>query len=456
MHFLYILLKGPFPMFEIELGKHIDCDGITRRDFLRVGSLTAFGLSMAGILEAHADTVKTAGGKAAARKDVSIILLWLGGGPSHVDTFDPKPDAAQEYRGPFGVIPTNVKGIQLSEHLPKLAQQMDKFSILRSVTSPDGNHETATHYMLTGYPFNPAIEYPAYGSVLAREKGFQNDMPPYVFFGGLPFQHGTGGYMGATYNPFQINGDPNNPGFSVQDVTPPGGVDAIRLDRRRLLRDALDDWQRDKETASKATKTMDEFYSRAFSLVTSPVAKKAFNLKEEPDKLRDEYGRHYFGQSCMLARRLVEAGVRCVSIQFGGWDTHENNFNALKGWLLPPLDQGYAALLKDLQGRGMLDSTLVVCMGEFGRTPRINASAGRDHWSSSMTVCMGGGGVKTGQVVGSSDARAENPKDRPIRVEDVAATIYKAVGIDAEKAYMSPQERPIKINYDGTPIQELV
>jgi hypothetical protein len=275
-------------------------------------------------------------------------------------------------------------------------------------------------------------------------------------FGGMPNNHGGGGYMGAVYNPFIINGDPNNKDFSVEDVRPPNGIDTLRLDRRRMLRSALDDWQRDKEIASKETQTMDAFYSRAYDLVTSPIAKKAFNLKEEPDKLRDEYGRTTFGQSCLLARRLVESGIRCVSINFNGWDTHTDNFNSLKNSLLPPLDGGYAALLNDLKQRGLLDSTLVVWMGEFGRTPRVNSSAGRDHWPGAISLCMGGGGVKTGIVVGSSNERAEYPKDRPLRVEDVAATIYTAMGVDGEKEYMSPQQRPIKINYDGTAISELL
>jgi uncharacterized protein (DUF1501 family) len=253
-----------------------------------------------------------------------------------------------------------------------------------------------------------------------------------------------------------INGDPNSQHFSVQDVSPPNGVDAIRMERRRILRDALDDWQRRKETAARTVQTMDEFYTRAFNLVTSPVAKKAFDLKEEPDKLRDEYGRNYFGQSCLLARRLVEAGVRCVTINHGGWDTHENHFNATKNALNPMLDMGYATLLKDLHQRGMLDSTLVIWMGEFGRTPVVNSASGRDHWPGAFCVCLGGGGVKTGVAVGTTNARAEYPKDRPIRVEDVAATIYKALGVDYEKEYMSPQERPLKINYDGTPIAELI
>jgi len=439
-------------MFEMELGENRTCDGVTRRDFLSVGALTALGLTMPDLLRAQAEASK----KGTPKRDVACILLWMEGGPSQIDTFDPKPEASSEYRGPFGTIPTKIPGIRFSEHLPKLAQNLDKFSVLRSVTSPDANHETATHYLLTGYPFNPSIEYPGYGAVLAREKGFQGAMPPNVHVGGLPFLHGNGGYMGAVYNPFMIGGDPNSNGFSVRDVSPPNGLDISRFNRRKGFRDTLDQWQKDKETANKNVQTMDTFYERAFNLVTSPDAKKAFNLKEESDKVRDHYGRNHFGQSCLLARRMVEAGVRFVTVNFGGWDTHENNFNALKGHLLPPVDQGYSALLEDLQQRGMLDSTLVVWMGEFGRTPKVNPSAGRDHWSGAISVTMGGGGVKTGQVIGSTNERSEYPKERPIRVEDVAATIYTALGVDTEKEYISPQERPLKINYDGVPIKELL
>lgn len=437
-------------MLDIELGNSKTCDGATRRDFLRVGALSAFGLSLPQLLQAQ-KAIPTA-----KAKDVSVILLFMSGGPSQMDTFDPKPQAPSDYRGSFGAIGTNVAGVQLSEHLPNLAKQMDKFSILRSVTSPDGNHETACHYVLTGYPFSPALEYPGYGSVLAREKGGIGAIPPYAHIGGLPSNHGGAGYMGAIYNPFLIGGDPNDQNFSVRDVTAPYGVDAVRMSRRKGLRDALDTWQRDKEHASKVALSTDAFYARAFDLVTSPEAKKAFTLADEPQKLREEYGRNQFGQSCLLARRLVENGVRCVAIHSGGWDTHENNFNNLKNNLLPPLDKGYATLLKDLKERGMLDTTLVVWMGEFGRTPRINSAGGRDHWSGAFSVCMGGGGVKTGQVVGVTSDRAEYPKERPIRVEDVAATVYRALGIDGEKEYMSPQERPIRINYDGVPLPELI
>ena len=246
-------------MLDIEIGAKRDCEGFTRRDVLRIGGLSAFGLTLPNLLQAQTANPQAKIGN--RKSDMSCILLWMGGGPSHIDTFDPKPDAPQEIRGSFGVLETNVKGVRISDQLPKLAKQMDKFSILRSVTSPDGTHETATHYLLTGYPFGPAAEYPGYGAVVAREKGFQNGMPPYAMFGGMPNNHGGGGYMGATYNPFIIGGDPNNPGFRVEDVAPPNGVDVARMDRRRLLRGALDDFQRDKETASKSAQTMDEFLS---------------------------------------------------------------------------------------------------------------------------------------------------------------------------------------------------
>jgi Protein of unknown function (DUF1501) len=432
-------------MFEITTGRHRTCDGITRRDALRVGALGFFGLTLPNVLQLQA--------RADDARDVNCILLWLNGGPSHIDMFDPKPDAPAEIRGEFGVVETNVKGTRISDQLPRLAKQADRYSILR-VTSPDSGHETATSYLLSGYKFTPSVVYPAYGSVVAREKGFRNGLPPYAHLGGLPFGYGTAGYMGSVYNPFEISGDPNSKKFSVRDVTPPGGVDLARIERRRNVLTAIDDYQRKAETA-RPIRTMDEFYARAYDLVTSPVAKKAFNLQEEPEKLRDEYGRHTFGQSCLLARRLIEAGVRFVTVNDGGWDTHTDNFRSLRNSRLPQLDAGYAALVKDLHERGMLANTLVICMGEFGRTPRVNSSAGRDHWGQAMFVTMGGGGVKTGVTVGETDANAEMPKDRPTTVEDVAATIYRAIGIDTNKAFLTSDGRPIKIADGGTPVEEL-
>jgi len=434
-------------MFEFRAAASRNCEGMTRRDLLRVGSLGLFGLSLPGVLRAEAAGT-------AAPGDVNVILIWLDGGPSHIDMFDPKPEAPVEIRGEFGAVETCVKGIRISDQLPRLAAQMDKYSILR-VTSPDASHGTGNHYLLTGWKFTPAVTYPAMGSVYAREKGFRNGMPPYAIVGGMG-QYTTAGYMGSVYNPFNVGGDPNADAFSVKDVTPPGGVSLDRVARRRGVLDAVDQFQRQGDLAQRNVRSVDEFYARAFDLVTSPVAKKAFDLKQEDAKLREEYGRNSFGQACLLARRLVEAGTRFVHIQKNGWDTHQDNFRSLKGARLPELDRGYAALLKDLADRGLLANTLVICMGEFGRTPKVNSSAGRDHWSQQMFVTLGGGGVKCGLTVGESDRTAEQPTDRPITVEDVAATLFKALGVDAEKMYQSPDGRPIHIAAGGTPVHEVL
>lgn len=436
-------------MFEITAGKTRNCEGMTRRDLIRVGSLGLLGLNLPTLLQAEARAAESG----TPRKDLNVILIWLDGGPSHIDMFDPKPDAPAEVRGEFGVVETNVRGIRISDQLPKLAQQMDKYSILR-VTSPDASHGTGNHYLLTGWKFTPAITYPAMGSVVAREGGFRNGMPPYAIVGGMG-QYTTAGYMGSVYNPFNVGGDPNAATFSVKDVTPPGGVNLDRVSRRKGVLAAVDQYQRDAELAQRPVKSMDEFYSRAFDLVTSPVAKKAFDISQEDAKLRDEYGRNSFGQACLLSRRLIEAGTRFVHIQKNGWDTHQDNFKSLKGARLPELDQGYAALLKDLAQRGLLASTLVICMGEFGRTPKVNSSAGRDHWSQAMFITMGGGPVKCGMTVGESDRIGEYPADRPIKVEDFAATVFKALNINTEKMYMAPDARPIHIAAGGEPVDEL-
>ncbi len=438
-------------MLDLTHGLSRNCEGVTRRDLLRVGTLGLFGLTLPTALRAHADPANPTS-KIEKRK--SAILLWLGGGPSHIDMFDPKPEAPAEVRGEFGVVETNLKGVRISDQLPLLAKQLDKYSILR-VTSPDSGHETATSYVLSGYKFTPAMTFPAYGSVAAREWGFRNGLPPYAHLGGLPFGYGTAGTMGAVYNPFQVVGDPNAPTFSVRDVTPPKGVDFDRIERRRSVLTAVDEFHRQGEARAAGLRNLDEFYARAFDLVTSPAAKKAFDLKQEPDKLRDEYGRNSFAQGCLLARRLVEAGVRFVAVQKGAYDTHTDNFKSLRK-TLPELDRAYATLLRDLHDRGLLDSTLVICMGEFGRTPKVNSAAGRDHWGTAMFVTMGGGGVKTGIVVGETDAEASAPKDRPITVEDVPATIYKSLEIDAEKTYQSADNRPVKIADGGEPVHEVL
>ncbi len=435
-------------------GTTSNCQAVNRREFLRVGTIGAFGLSLPALLRQRA-----LGGVDPKKDGISCILMWMQGGPSHIDTMDPKPNAPVEIRGEFKAIPTCLNGVQISEHLPKLSQQLDKTSILRSLTSPDSSHGTSDHFMMSGYRFNPAITHPCYGSVVAKERGYRLGMPPFVQLGtniDRRFNGGLAGILGAVYNPFEIGGDPSSKDFRVQGLSLSEGIDLGRVGRRITMLEAVNKWQKKLEGSSGVIDTMDKYQELAYGLITSERAKKAFNLPEEDQKVRDDYGMNALGQSCLLARRLVEAGVRFVTVTDGGWDTHQNNFTSLKTRLLPRLDQAYAALLKDLHARGLLDKTLVVWMGDFGRTPKVNPSAGRDHWGQSTAVCMGGGGLKTGVIVGASNEYAEAPRDNPIFVPDVAATIYHALGIDLETYHTTPDGRPIKVNNDGRLIPELV
>lgn len=436
-------------MFQRAIGTSLACDGRTRRQFLRVGALTALGLSLPDWLRARAL------GRGADR-DVSCILLWLQGGISHLDSFDPKPDAPSEVRGEFAAIATNVPGISVCDPLPKLAMHQDKYAILRSLNPRNGSHGVADAYMLTGQKFNPALIYPCFGSVIAREKGDRSSLPPYVQVGTAidhTFHGGTAGFLGDRYNPFVLPGDASNPNFRVRDVSLSGGVDRDRFRRRMRVLEAVDTWQAETESALEAT---DSFYQKAYSLITSPEAKRAFDLGREEPRLRDRYGRHSLGQGCLLARRLVESGVRFVTVTDGGWDTHQDNFKALKGRLLPRLDAAMSALVQDLADRGRLDSTLVVCLSDFGRTPKVNPSAGRDHWSTAGIALLAGAGLKPGVAVGATNALAEVPVEAPYYTEDLAATIYDRLGIPLDTTHKTPDGRPIQVNYEGRLIRELL
>ncbi len=433
-------------MLELRFGRHRQCGGGTRRDVLRAGALGA--LSLPELLRLRAASAGTP-------REVSCIFLWLVGGPSHHETFDPKPQAPAEVRGEFGAVPAR-NGVQFGEHVPRLAAAAGLFSVVRSVTHSDSNHDTAQFQMQSGYKFNVSLSFPSFGSVVARERGPRGGLPPYVHFGSRSAGPEGAGYLGAVYHPFTVAGDPSRPDFTVRDVSPAPGVDGRRLEDRRRVLAALDRLHRDAESRTRLAGTVDQFWARAHELVTSPAAKRAFALSEEPEPLRARYGKHSLGQSCLLARRLVESGVRFVTISNGGWDTHQNNFYQLKSQLLPRLDQAYSTLLADLKDRGLLDSTLVVCMGEFGRTPGVNAQAGRDHWPQVFSACLGGGGIRTGRVVGASDETGAMPADRPVRAEDLAATLYRALGIDFTKEYMTPQGRPAAIVYGGEPVAELL
>ncbi len=433
------------------------CQGISRRSLLRIGGLAAFGLSLPRLLAAEATQ------PAEQRKQRNIILLWMGGGPSNMDTFDMKPDAPAEYRGEYRPIATNVPGVDVCEHLPNMARHMDKVCLLRSVSHPSTVHEQANHFMLTGYQSVPpvasvdvsALVYPAYGSVISRELGWRNGMPPYVKLGAGSSYYGAG-YMSSQYNPLRIDADPNAKDFSITDVSIPSSVGEERTQRRRRMLDRLDGWQRQVDSAKQSDlSARGTFYEQAYNLITSPAAKRAFDLNEESDATRDRYGRHRFGQSALLARRLIEAGVRFVNVETGRWDTHTDNF---KGLLhedcLPSLDRYWPALLDDLTERGLMENTVVVWMGEFGRTPQVNGQGGRDHWGYTNAICLSGGAINMGTVVGQTDKHCAYPVGQSYSTHDFAATIYHLAGIDYTKEYVTPDGRPVLINYHGKPIAE--
>ena len=440
--------------------KTVFCDGIRRRDFLRLGTAALWGLNLPALL-AREVCAKEQG---KSTNDFSLIFIFLHGGLSTIDTWDLKPDAPAEFRGEFKPIATNVPGIQICEHLPRTAGQMDKFSLIRSFRHHNSDHGPADHYMLTGYfpqaGFNPGVrpnnQRPAHGSIMARKLGPRGSVPPYIC---LPKMHPSAGpaYLGSGAAPFVIEADPNAPDFSVPDVVPPPALEADRLDARKELLQKIDRFQQHAERrAGSDASAVGEFQRKAFEVMTSPQAKKAFQIHQEPDKLRDEYGRNSLGQSCLMARRLIEAGVRCVTIDHSNWDTHNDNFRTLKRDLLPRLDAALATMFRDLAERRILDRTLVVVTGEFGRTPRINKDAGRDHWGPAFSVALGGAGVQGGRVVGLTDARAERPARNPIGPEDLSATMYHLMGIDPNAEFFTPDGRPVKIANNGRVIHELL
>ena len=438
------------------------CDGVSRRDLLRLGAAGLFGtaLTLPDLMEARV----AAAAKGKATKDVSLIFVFLHGGLSTIDSFDLKPDAPAEFRGAFKPIRTNLPGVQVCEHLPRLAKSMDRLALIRSFRHHNSDHGPADHYILTGYfpqvGFNPGLspnnQKPAHGSVIARKLGPRGPVPPYVC---LPKMHPSAGpaYLGAVAAPFVIEADPNAPNFSVPDIVPPPALEASRLDARKELLRRVDRFQRAAEArANRDAQTVSVFQQKAFDLMTSREAKKAFDIHSEAAKLRDEYGRNNLGQSCLMARRLVQAGVRCVTIDHSNWDTHDNNFGTLKGSLLPALDGALSTLFRDLAERGMAETTLVVVTGEFGRTPRINKNAGRDHWGPAFTVILGGGGIKGGRIIGKSDARAEKPASTPHGPEELYATVYRLLGIDPEQEFHTPEGRPVKIVNNGKVIEDLL
>lgn len=473
-------------MISIKGGRTRLCDGITRRDFVRVGAIGSMGLGLPQLLQAEAQAaqIARAAGKS-SKREKSCILFFLMGGQSQLDMWDMKPNAPEMIRGQFKPISTNVDGIQICEHMPDLAKRADRFAIIRSMTHFAKNHAPACYYALSGTAPKRDIvafgltadDYPAFGSVASLLKPATRPVPSYVQLspaligdGGIQMPGLHAGFLGAKYDPLKVITDPNVDSFEVEELSLPGEVSDRRLgDRRSLLKLVEDEFPLMAE--SKAVGRMDQFYQRAFNLVTSPDARRAFNIQAETPKMRERYGRNIYAQQLLLARRLVESGVRLVTIVWGGpinapldyWDTHQGNFPKQKDKLIPIFDQCYSALLDDLKDRGMIDDTLVIAMGEFGRTPRIGQitanggtdSTGRDHWPFCYSITLAGGGVQGGQVIGKSDDTTATFEERPVTPEDLTATLYHALGIDHHTHVRDQLNRPLPIVRNGEPVLEL-
>ena len=443
------------------------CDGLTRRDFLHAGALAPLGLTL------PAWTALRAAG-AAKDKDINCIMLFLVGGPSHIDTWDPKPNAPAEVRGPFKPIATNVPGIQISDLFPQSAQHADKFSLIRSCYhTATAVHDTGHQMMQTGRLFSGGIEHPHAGCVLGYVKGQRGEVPAHVLLpkpigrtgGNLP--HGqNAGYLGKQYDPFVLNADPADPKFKVPDLLPPDYISAVRAERRQRMRDAVDGALRAFENSPQA-KQLDDNFNLAYRLMSSPKAREAFALEKEAASVRDRYGRTRFGQGCLMARRLIERGVRFVTVNMFEtvfdeitWDIHGSkpftDITEMAKLVAPNFDQAFSTLLEDLKERGLLETTIVTAMGEFGRTPKINPAGGRDHHPGVWTIIMGGGPIGAGQVIGESDELGYIPKTRPVTPAEIAATLYHGLGLEIHKELPGPQNRPLPlVDYSVQAIKEL-
>ena len=423
-----------------------------RRGFLTVGALGGLGLSMGDLFRMRAQADQKHYDFIKAKAD-SVIHIFLPGGIAHQETFDPKPYSPLEYRGELGVAKTK-SGDVFCETVPKLAAISDRLTVIRSMTHGEAAHERGTHNMFTGYKPSPALVFPSFGSVISHEYGPRKNLPPYVAIPNSPNEFAGTGYLSSSYGPFSLGADPANKGFRVQDLNLPSGVDMARFDRRRSALDAVNAHFQEKQK-SDAINAMDTFYQRAYSLISSEKAREAFNIEAEEGGLRDKYGRNTAGQRLLMARRLVEAGVRFVTVTYGGWDMHNQISTGMRRDM-PALDQALASLIEDLESRGLLERTLIMVSSEFGRTPKINNEAGRDHWPKVFSVMLAGGGVKGGLVYGSSDATATEPEFDPVSPEDLATTMYHLLGIVADKELMAPGDRPIEICDGGNLIDGLL
>ena len=433
---------------------HCSDNRFSRRNILQIGAVGGLGLTLADffrIQSAQADQKKYESKEGTAK---SVIFIFLPGGMAHQESFDPKPYAPLEYRGPMRSIKTKLSGVRFNELFRQTANVADKITVCRSMTHGEAAHERGTHNMFTGYRPSPALQYPSMGSVVAHEFGPRNNLPPYVCIPNQPNEFAGTGYLSSSYAGFSLGDDPARNGFRVRDLNLTGGVTQERFAKRRKMLDIVNKQFREVEK-SDALDAADSFYQRAYSLISSPKARHAFDLNKEDKKVRDRYGRNQAGQRMLLARRLVEAGVRFVTLTYGGWDMH-NNINGNMRRQVPALDQALGALISDLDARGLLDSTLVCLASEFGRTPKINPTAGRDHWPKVFSIMMAGGGIKRGLVYGSSNSTASEPEDNPLSVADWATTLYHCLGIVADKELMAPGDRPIEIVDNGKIVKELL
>jgi hypothetical protein len=440
--------------------RHRYCDGLTRRSFLRAGLLGAAGLALPDLLRLRAQTADAG----RTSRDTAVILIWLDGGPTHMDTYDLKPDAPAEYRGPLRHTATNVPGLDICNLMPRQARVMDKLAVVRSLHHTTGDHFAGAHWMLTGYHGSTAARldpmYPSAGSITARVRGANRPgMPAYVAVPvaasvGLVPGYNSGAYLGTSYNPFQTGSDPNNPNFSVNNLRLPSGVTVGQLEDRRALLTSFDSLRRDVDRSGTMV-SMDRFEREAFEMISGPAARTAFDINREDPRTRDRYGRHNWGQSTLLARRLVEAGVSFVTVHMGGWDDHAQIERAMQS-KLPIYDRAVASLVEDLTDRGLYERVAICVCGEFGRTPRVNQDAGRDHWGQSGFCILGGGGLRTGLAVGATNARGEHPAAAAVSPGDMLATLYHVLGIDTRQTFIDRSGRPHPILHEGRPIPELV
>jgi hypothetical protein len=437
---------------------------LTRRDFLRAGTLSFLGISLSDFLRLEGSQALAAtNGNAAPAKAQAVILLWLEGGISQVDTWDVKGNSS------FKPISTNASGVQISEIFPNIAKHMDKLSIIRSMKTDERNHPQATVETLTGHRLNPALKFPSFGSIVSKELGARNNMPPFV---AVPRPHGgsflyyqeayQASFIGSEYDGMMLP-DPSKPDFRVPDLSLPKSISAEAIEHGRTMLKIVDQFYREKEEMAEFAK-MDAFEEQALRMLLSPHVKEAFDLSQESEKTKERYGRNRVGQSLLLARRLVEAGCRFVTAagyKENQWDTHGDNEQHLRDELAPLLDQSLSVLSEDLKQRGLLESTVVLVTGEFGRTPAINPNRGRDHWPDCWSLVVGGGGIRGGQIVGASDKDGAYVAERPVSIGDLYATVYKAMGMDWTKTYMSPIARPVYIangfnDTAGIPLKELI